>query len=95
MNTRTIAEQIAFRYRATDTDTGVTRDTVMRLAAHLGVDETDAIHMALQALAAKLLPPYEADDGPLSDEQMRQIRELVPQGDNGSVRSSLVDIDLL
>ena len=26
------------------------------------------------------IPHYEADDGPLTDEQMAQIRKMVPQG---------------
>ena len=54
--------QIAFRYRAQDSATGVTRTTAKRLAEVLGVDETQVIHMALQQLAAKCLPQYEADE---------------------------------
>ena len=38
--------QIAFRYRTVDSASGVTRATAKRLAAHLGVDETQAIHQA-------------------------------------------------
>jgi hypothetical protein len=91
MATRSTASQIAFRYRATDSATGVTRDTAKRLAAHLGVDETQAIHLALQSLAVKLLPQYEADDGPLSAAQLRQIRARAPQGKQRSVRSSLFE----
>lgn len=41
--------------------TGATRATAKRLAEHLGVDETQAIHLALHELAAKVLPQYEAD----------------------------------
>ena len=39
--------QIAFRYRTIDSPSGVTRRTAKRLAEHLGVDETQAIHQAL------------------------------------------------
>ena len=89
MPIRSPAQQIAFRYRATDSAFGVTRETAKRLADHLGVDETQAIHMALHELAVKLLPQYEADDGALTAAQMDQIKKAVPQGRKRSVRSSL------
>lgn len=85
--------QIAFRYRTVDSPTGVTRETAKRLAEQLGVDETQAIHHALHALATKLLPQYEADDGALTAAQVRQIKKAVPQGAKRSVRSSLFDGD--
>jgi hypothetical protein len=84
--------QIPFRYRATDSANGVTRETAQRLAERLGVDETQVIHTALQALASKMLPQYEADDGPLSAAQLRQLRRHIPQGKQRSVRSSLVEV---
>ena len=83
--------QIAFRYRATDSTAGVTRQTAKRLAEYLGVDETQLIHRALRELATKILPQYEADDGPLTAAQIRQIKERVPQGSKRSVRSSLLE----
>ena len=89
MPARSTADQIAFRYRAADSATGVTRATAKRLAEQLGVDETQAIHHALHELAVKLLPQYEVDDGPLTAVQMRQIRERVPQGNKRAVSSSL------
>ena len=92
MTNRSTADQIAFRYRAADTPTGVTRDTAKRLADHLGVDETQAIHLALRDLAVKMLPQYEADDGPLTAAQMRQIKKRAPQGKKRSVRSSLFEV---
>jgi citrate lyase synthetase len=92
MATRLTAEQIAFRYRATDSTSGVTRETAKRIAEHLGVDETQAIHRALHELAVKILPQYKADDGPLSAAQVRQIKKRSPQGKMRSVRSSLFDI---
>ena len=91
---RSTADQIAFRYRPADSTTGVTRDTAKRLAERLGVDETQAIHLALHDMAVKLLPQYEVDDGPLSAAQIRQIRKRVPQGKKKSVRSSLFEVDL-
>ena len=91
MPTKLVANQIAFRYRVADSASGVTRETAKRIAARLGVDETQAIHHALHELAVKLLPQYEADDGPLSAAQIRQIKKRVPQGQGRSVRSSLFD----
>ena len=91
MATRFTAEQIAFRYRVTDSPSGVTRETAKRIAEHLGVDETQAIHRALHELAARILPQYEPDDGPLNAAQLRQIKKLAPQGKMRSVRSSLFD----
>ena len=93
MPARSTADQIAFRYRPADSSTGVTRDTAKRLADCLGVDETQAIHMALRAMAIKLLPQYAADDGPLTAAQVRQIKQRVPQGKKKSVRSSLFDTE--
>jgi hypothetical protein len=93
MSVPTVTNQIAFRYRAVDSATGVTRATAKRLAEQLGVDETQAIHRALHELALKVLPQYEADDGPLTATQLRQIKKRVPQGIKRSVRSSLFDTD--
>ena len=93
MSTRSAAHQIAFRYRPTDSSTGVTRDTAKRLAERLGVDETQAIHLALHDMAIKLLPQYEADEGPLTAGQMRQIKKRAPQGKKRSVRSSLFEVE--
>ena len=93
MTTRSTTNQIAFRYRSTDSATGVTRETAKRLAEYLGVDETQAIHRALHELAVNVLPQYEADDGPLTAAQVRQIKKRVPQGAKRSVRSSLFDVE--
>ena len=93
MSVHTVTNQIAFRYRAIDSATGVTRDTAKRLAEQLGVDETQAIHRALHELAVKVLPQYEADDGPLTATQLRQIKKRVPQGSKRSVKSSLFDTE--
>lgn len=82
------ANQIAFRYRSADSPTGVTRHTAKRIADRLGVDETQAIHLALHDLAVKVLPQYAPDDGALSAAQLRQIRKSVPKTKR-SVRSSL------
>jgi hypothetical protein len=89
MSARAISDQIAFRYRASDSPAGVTRKTARRLAECLGVDETQVIHRALHELAVKVLPQYEADDGPLTTNQLRQIRSRAPARKKRSVRSAL------
>ena len=70
---------VLLRYRDTDTAFGVTRETATKLVQHLGLSETQVIHVALANFAAQTLPRYEMDDGPLTDEQMKEIEKLVPQ----------------
>lgn len=99
MPARTTANQIAFRYRSIDSATGVTRETAKILAERLGVDETQAFHHALHKLAVRLLPQYEAGDGPLTAAQLNQIKKRAPQGgkrsggSGRSVRSSLFETE--
>ncbi|MCK9215001.1 MAG: hypothetical protein M0P52_11230 [Rhodoferax sp.] len=85
--------QIAFRYRARDSATGVTRTTAKRLADVLGVDETQIIHLALHELATKLLPQYEADEGALTKAQLNLIKKTAPKVRGGTIRSSLFEIE--
>ncbi len=93
MSARSQNDQIAFRYRATDSANGVSRNTAKRLAEQLGVDETQAIHRALHELAVRVLPQYAQDDGPLTAAQVRQIKKRVPQGSRRSIRSSLIETE--
>ena len=53
---------------------GITRETAKGLAERLTV---------------KLLPQYEADEGPLTAAQLCQIKKAVPQNSKRSIRSSL------
>ena len=92
MHAKTLSPQIPFRYRNLDSPTGVTRETAKRLAERLGVDETQAIHLALHQLAVKILPQYEQDNGPLTAAQVRQIKKSAPAEKKKSVRSSLFEI---
>lgn len=71
---------ILLRYRDKDTAFGVTRKTANRLAKTLGLSETQVIHVALANFARQTLPRYEADNGPLTAQQMDEIRRLQPQG---------------
>jgi hypothetical protein len=70
---------ILLRYRDRDTAYGVTRKTTARLAQTLGVSETQVVHITLANLARQTLPHYEADDGPLTPEQLAAIDRLVPR----------------
>jgi hypothetical protein len=74
------ADGILLRYRDRDTAYGVTRKTTTKLAQTLGLSETQVVHVALANLARQTLPRYEADNGPLTKEQMDAIRRLQPPG---------------
>ena len=69
---------ILLRYRDKDSAYGVSRATAVKLADTLGVSETQVIHVALAQLAKQTLPRYEIDNGPLTEEQMDEIRRLQP-----------------
>jgi hypothetical protein len=83
--------QIAFRYRPSDSPTGLTRNTTQRLAQALGVNETQVIHLALHELATKFLPQYEADDGALTQTQLKQIKKSALKAKGGTIRSHLFE----
>ena len=93
MSAKYTPAQIAFRYRTSDSPAGVTRETALRVAETLGVDETQAIHLALHEMAVRVLPQYEPDDGQLTAAQLRQVRKLAGKVAKGAVRSTLVDVD--
>ncbi len=71
---------VILRYRERDTRYAVTRKTTSRLADTLGMTETQVIHLALAELAARYLPQYAPDEGPLKATTLRQIRKRAPQG---------------
>ncbi len=61
----------------------------------LGVDETQAIHIALHDMAMRVLPQYEADDCALTAAQLEKIKQQAAQGKNrsaSSIRSSLFEL---
>ncbi len=74
------ASGVLLRYRDRDTAYGVTRKTTTRLAQALGLSETQVVHVALANLARQTLPRYEADNGPLTRQQMDEIRGIQPPG---------------
>jgi len=63
------------RFRAVDSPTGVTRETVTRLARQLGYERSEVLHYAVRKLAEEVLPKYELDEGPLSAKQIAAIRK--------------------
>ena len=77
---RKAKDAVLLRYRDNDTAFGVTRETAAKLVRHLGLSETQVIHVALAQFAAQTLPRYEKDDGPLTDKQMAEIERLQPSG---------------
>jgi hypothetical protein len=74
------ASRILLRYRETDSEYGVSRETANRLAQTLGLSETQVIHVALAKFARQALPQYEADNGPLTTAQGKAIERLQPSG---------------
>lgn len=71
----TAGESLLVKFRAKDTQFGVTRRTVKALAQELDVNETQVIHMALSKFATDVLPAYAPDDGPLTAKQLKALRK--------------------
>jgi hypothetical protein len=80
---------LLFRLRPTDTPSGISGKTLAKLAATLGLPETQVIHQALRKLASEVLPAYEADDGAVSDRMIKALKKRAAQGRYKSVASSL------
>jgi hypothetical protein len=71
-----IAYSLLLKFRAKDTPFGVTRETVKKIAALYDLSETEVVHMALSRLAKDELPAYEADDGPLTAQEVSALRKV-------------------
>ncbi len=84
-------DSILLKFRAKDTQFGVTRDTVRALAAELDASETAVVHLALSKLAQELLPTYEQDAGPLTGRELsivrREAKQSLPKGKVRDVKS--------
>jgi hypothetical protein len=74
------ASTLLLKFRTKDTQFGVTRKTVKRIAAMFDLSETEVVHMALSRLAKDELPAYESDDGPLSAREIESIRKIAAAG---------------
>ena len=79
-STRRRTPNVILRCRERDTPYAVSRKTTTRLADTLGMTETQVIHLALAELAARHLPQYAPDDGPLKPATLGQMRKRVRQG---------------
>jgi hypothetical protein len=75
----TSASNLLLKFRARDTQLGVTRKTVKALAARFDLSETQVVHMALSRMAQNELPAYEADDGPLSPAEVKALGKIASQ----------------
>ena len=81
--------QLPLRFPESDSLTRVSRSTLHSVAELLGLNETQAVHYALRRLADEILPKYEREDGPLSDEHIEAIRSMESQRTVGEPLSSL------
>lgn len=70
---------LLLKFRSKDTQFGVTRDTVKKMAALYDLSETEVVHMALSRLAKEELPAYEADDGPLMARELNAVRKAAKE----------------
>lgn len=68
------ASGFLLKFRSADSSYGVTRGTVKAISNTLGLTETQVVHIALSKLAQEVLPAYEPDDGPLTQEQLAALR---------------------
>jgi hypothetical protein len=71
----TATSSLLLKFRSRDTQFGVTRETVKAMAERFD-SETEVVHMALSRLAKDELPAYEADEGPLSARELRDLRKI-------------------
>lgn len=76
----TPASGLLLKFRRKDTQFGVTRETVKRMAALYDLSETEVVHMALSRMARDELPAYEADDGPLTARELDAVRKVAAAG---------------
>lgn len=82
-------KNVWLRFPPTDMAEAISRATLSRLAACVGMTETKTTHYALKLLAQKELPAYEPDEG--SDR-----RENRGYPETGSSRAHEVDqVDLI
>ena len=71
----TPSTSLLLKFRARDTQFGVTRETVKSMALQFDLSETEVVHMALSRLAKETLPSYEPDDGPLTASDIKAVRK--------------------
>lgn len=64
MTDHTTADTLTVRLPPFDSNTGICHGTLQRLAQRLGVDETEAIHLALRDMAGRMLPHFKTVQAP-------------------------------
>ena len=88
-----IMRNLLLKFKSKDSPYGVTRETLKALADEMDVSETMVVHLAISRFAKEVLPAYEADDGPLTPEDIERIRKLaepmLPKGKVISTQSLL------
>ena len=76
MNKPYISNKLLLLFRDEDTEHGITRESLRRMARIKGISETAVIHLALANLR-NTLPNYEPDDGPLTSAQRKAVEDDV------------------
>ncbi|MGV7211196.1 hypothetical protein ACLB1G_25450 [Oxalobacteraceae bacterium A2-2] len=69
------------RLHKQDSAEGVSEETVQKLMDVTGLSRTEVAHLALRQMANRYLPCYEQDEGALTPEQIRAIRQASPATD--------------
>ena len=72
----TPSTKLLVAFRDEDSQHGVTRESLQRMARIKGLSETALIHLALANLR-NTLPNYEPDDGPFTPAQRKAIEDDV------------------
>src|SRR4249919_2858534 len=65
------------RFRDKDSNEGISRATMKKIARALDLSETATVHRALVELAQRYVPQYPRDNGPIGEGQRRAIGEMV------------------
>lgn len=85
-------EKTLVRWRAQDTPNGVTKRTVAKASATLGMTESQLIHAALASYISRQLPQFESNLAPLDEAVYQAISDRVPQSYKADeVVASLID----
>jgi len=70
-----MSDKLLLKFRAKNTQYGITRETLKALSAELDMTETMVIHLAVSRFAKEVLPAYEPDEGPLTPAYFEWLKE--------------------
>jgi len=92
MNIQTSAkpQSTLLRWREADTPHGITKETAMRAAKQLGLNETQLIHEALAFYLPRTLPQYDTSFDALTAADLAAIDQRVSQAEPGKALSSII-----